>query len=502
VDYFTAIKSGSFHPFSSTERKARAATRNKPSGPTGAQLNELAQLSFNPHDASTIVATLIFRLHYRHRPDRHNRWRNIYKALSVTEFLLRRGSDNIVRKLQGQVTLEVKSIAETTYSQVTTGGQDVGANVTYRARAILILLEDEEKLKAERKAEQAKRGRISGISCFDTAAACPHHQQEQEEEQAPGTPSPSSPHATIDETTTTPAAAADAEHQPMEVEDINPPLAPPSLVEINLMDLDYDPPSQNENNNTGTNNGAPPPDLNDPFAALESIFSTAIVTTTRATTSTSDISATLDHHHQHQQQQQQQQQPAQTGNPFAGALVPYGTAFASPSESSSTGGYHPPWAAGPFPQVHVYDALAMLGPSATLQTSSVSTGTVGPSTTSGALPPKSENILATTTEKRVDGGGDGGKDERWRQLVEQGLDSMTTHAAVVTASRPPPPPPSPLLSPHQSPMSLRGLQQQKRESFSQSPLPFTKQPPSQEPQQQEQPQQQQDNNTDSAWVSF
>jgi len=497
VDYFTAIKSGSFHPFSSTERKARAATRNKPSGPTGAQLNELAQLSSNPHDASTIVATLIFRLHYRHRPDRHHRWRNIYKALSVTEFLLRRGSDNIVRKLQGQVTLEVESIAETTYSQVTTDGQDVGANVTYRARAILVLLKDEDKLKAERKAEEAKRGRISGISCFDTAAAGPpphHHQQQQEEEeQAPGTPSPSSPHATIDETTTA-AAALDAEHQPMEVEDINPP----PLVEINLMDLDYDPPSQNDNNST--NNGAPPPpDPNDPFAALESIFSTAIVTTT-TTTITSDVSATLEHHHQ---QQQQQQQPAQTGNPFAGALVPYGTAFTSPSESSSTGGYHPPWAAGPSPQVHVYDALAVLGPSATLQTSSVSNSPAGPGTTSGTTTPKSENVLATIPQKRVDGDGDDGKDKRWRQLVEQGLDSMTTHAAVVTASRPPPPPPSPLLSPHQSPMSLRGLQQQKRESISQSSSPLTKQPPSQEPQQQEQPQQQKSNNsTDSAWVNF
>lgn len=469
VDYFTAIKSGVFHLFPITERKARAATRNKPSGPSGAQLNELAQLSFNPHDASIIVAILIFRLHYRHRPDRHHRWRNIYKALSVIEFLLRKGSDDIVRKIQGQATLEVESIAETSYSHVTTDGQDVGANVTYRARAILILLKDEEKLKAERKAEEAYKGRISGISCFDTTAAAAQQQQQQQEEQAPGTPSPISPRATIDELNAT-TAAVDTEHQPMEVEDTNPP-----PVEINLMDIDYDPPSQEDTTTPTATNSAPPPPPgpNDPFAALESIFFSSIVTTTN----TRDICTTLDHQHQ---------QPAQTGNPFAGALVPYGTSVTSPTLSA--GGYHPPWAAGPSAQVHVYDALAMLGPSATLQTSSVDNGTVG-GTTSCTTTPKYGNMLATL-ERRVDGGVGSNKDERWRQLVEQGLDNMTTHAAVVTASRPPPP--SPLLSPHPSPVSLRGLQQQKRESNSQSSSPLTK-PPAQE---------QQQHDTASAWVSF
>lgn len=57
------------------ERKARAATRNEPWGPTGTQLHELADLSRNPVDASIIFAVVELRLSYP-----AHKWRNVYKA--------------------------------------------------------------------------------------------------------------------------------------------------------------------------------------------------------------------------------------------------------------------------------------------------------------------------------------------------------------------------------------------------------------------------------------
>ena len=64
-----------WHPFTRVERQARAATRNQPWGPTGTELNELADLTRNPVDAAIIFAVLELRLAYP-----ANKWRNVYKA--------------------------------------------------------------------------------------------------------------------------------------------------------------------------------------------------------------------------------------------------------------------------------------------------------------------------------------------------------------------------------------------------------------------------------------
>ena len=81
------------------ERKARAATRNQPWGPTGAELAALAESSYSPSDSATILGVLELRLAYP-----AEKWRNVYKALTVTEHLLRRGSDACVAAIRARLT--------------------------------------------------------------------------------------------------------------------------------------------------------------------------------------------------------------------------------------------------------------------------------------------------------------------------------------------------------------------------------------------------------------
>jgi hypothetical protein len=74
-DYLTAIRSGQLHPFTRVERLAREATRRDPWGPTGLQLAELADATYNPDHCRIVVAVLAYRL--TRAPDK---WRNVYKV--------------------------------------------------------------------------------------------------------------------------------------------------------------------------------------------------------------------------------------------------------------------------------------------------------------------------------------------------------------------------------------------------------------------------------------
>lgn len=87
-DYLRALRHGRLKPFTFTERKARAATRAEPWGPTGPQLKELAALSFEYEHLPLIFGVL------RHRMTAPpHLWRKVYKALTVLEFIVTRGSE-------------------------------------------------------------------------------------------------------------------------------------------------------------------------------------------------------------------------------------------------------------------------------------------------------------------------------------------------------------------------------------------------------------------------
>jgi hypothetical protein len=153
---FASPRTRSWTPFGVTERKARAATRDKPQGPTGAQLAELAALSRSPPDCGALMYVVELRLGYP--PDR---WRCVHKALTVLEFLLRRGADAVVaRARQG---LGPRLAALNSFAFVAADGLDAGDMVRARARAVRALLADEARLRAERAAAGAD-GRAGGAA--------------------------------------------------------------------------------------------------------------------------------------------------------------------------------------------------------------------------------------------------------------------------------------------------------------------------------------------------
>eukprot|EP00884_Botryococcus_braunii_P012642 jgi/Botrbrau1/21379/Bobra.0216s0001.1 len=128
-----------------------------PWGPTGTMLNDLAEQSFDRTNCEIIFAVLVLRLGYP--PEK---WRNVYKALTVLEFLLKRGSDQCVTLAREEMMYRLEDLEKFQYSAA--DGRDQGINVRHRAQAIRVLLNDQGHLDREREIYKAKRKQYQGFS--------------------------------------------------------------------------------------------------------------------------------------------------------------------------------------------------------------------------------------------------------------------------------------------------------------------------------------------------
>mmetsp|Transcript_30336 Transcript_30336/g.58306 ORF Transcript_30336/g.58306 Transcript_30336/m.58306 type:complete len:828 (-) Transcript_30336:131-2614(-) len=159
-DYVSALAQGRLIPYTNLERMTRLATRNEPWGPHGALLAELAQLSHDYENCCVIFKTLSERLDAP--PDR---WRNIYKALTVIEFLAKRGSEIALQCSQRLVGEIHRQRGFQFIDQATL--KDEGVNVRHKAKTVEALLSDPTRLQ-ELRAVQSKQ--YWAVSSADGAA--------------------------------------------------------------------------------------------------------------------------------------------------------------------------------------------------------------------------------------------------------------------------------------------------------------------------------------------
>ncbi|BGP19512.1 Epsin-3 [Rhodosporidiobolus nylandii] len=128
--------------YSAVENAVRDATSTAPYGPSVAQMNEIAAMSFNQLDCVEIVAMLDKRLngHGKH-------WRHAFKALVLLEYLCLHGSFAVVHYCQDNLYV-IKTLKEFQY--IDDSGADVGLAVRENAGRLVSLLLDEERLRRER----------------------------------------------------------------------------------------------------------------------------------------------------------------------------------------------------------------------------------------------------------------------------------------------------------------------------------------------------------------
>ncbi|KAH8812037.1 hypothetical protein F5884DRAFT_299841 [Xylogone sp. PMI_703] len=142
--------------YSSVQVKVRNATSNDPWGPTGTEMSEIAQLTFNSsNEFYEIMDMLDKRLN-----DKGKNWRHVLKALKVLDYCLHEGSELVVTWAYKNVYI-IKTLREFQY--IDEDGRDVGQNVRVSAKELTSLILDEERLRNERSDRRNWKSRVTGI---------------------------------------------------------------------------------------------------------------------------------------------------------------------------------------------------------------------------------------------------------------------------------------------------------------------------------------------------
>ncbi|TDZ35301.1 Epsin-1 [Colletotrichum trifolii] len=142
--------------YSSVQVKVREATSNDPWGPTGTQMSEIAQLTYN---TSTEFYEIMDMLDKRLN-DKGKNWRHVLKALKVLDYCLHEGSELVVTWARQSIYI-IKTLREFQY--IDEEGRDVGQNVRVAAKELTALILDEERLRAERSDRKSWKSRVTGL---------------------------------------------------------------------------------------------------------------------------------------------------------------------------------------------------------------------------------------------------------------------------------------------------------------------------------------------------
>uniref|UniRef100_A0A915PFX6 ENTH domain-containing protein n=1 Tax=Setaria digitata TaxID=48799 RepID=A0A915PFX6_9BILA len=144
--------------FSDAQVKVREATSNDPWGPSTALMSEIADLTHNPMSFTEIMSMLWKRLN-----DHGKNWRHVYKSLVLLDYLIKCGSEKVAQ----QCRENIYSIETLKDFQHIEDNRDQGMNVREKAKQMVSLLYDEERLKNERTKFMMTRKKFmsgSGIS--------------------------------------------------------------------------------------------------------------------------------------------------------------------------------------------------------------------------------------------------------------------------------------------------------------------------------------------------
>lgn len=126
----------------------REATSNDPWGPSATIMAEIADLTYNVVAFSEIMQMIWKRLN-----DHGKNWRHVYKALILLEYLIKTGTEKVAQQCKENI-YAIQTLKEFQYFEE---GKDQGLHVREKAKTLVSLLKDDERLKNERtKALKAK----------------------------------------------------------------------------------------------------------------------------------------------------------------------------------------------------------------------------------------------------------------------------------------------------------------------------------------------------------
>lgn len=119
----------------------REATSNDPWGPSSTLMAEIADLTYN-----VVAFSEIMQMVWKRTNDHGKNWRHVYKALLLLEYLIKTGSEKVAQQCKENI-FSIQTLKDFQYMEE---GKDQGVHVREKAKQLVILLKDDERLKAER----------------------------------------------------------------------------------------------------------------------------------------------------------------------------------------------------------------------------------------------------------------------------------------------------------------------------------------------------------------
>lgn len=124
---------------------------------------EIADLTYN-----VMAFTEIMQMIWKRLNDHGKNWRHVYKALVLMEYLIKTGSEKVAMQCKENI-FAIHTLKDFQYMEE---GKDQGLNVREKAKSLVNLLKDEEKLKNERaRALKAKQRFAQSASAFGSDGA-------------------------------------------------------------------------------------------------------------------------------------------------------------------------------------------------------------------------------------------------------------------------------------------------------------------------------------------
>lgn len=127
--------------YSEAEVKVREATSNDPWGPSSTLMSEISDLTYN-----IVALGEVMRMIWKRLNDHGKNWRHVYKSLVLLDYLIKNGNEKVAQQCKEHI-VAIQTLKDFQYMDEQ---KDQGSSVREKAKQLVNLLRDDERLKAER----------------------------------------------------------------------------------------------------------------------------------------------------------------------------------------------------------------------------------------------------------------------------------------------------------------------------------------------------------------
>lgn len=138
------------------ESKVREATNDDQWGPHGSIMSELAKYTFTYEHFPEVMGMLWKRMLYENKY-----WRRIYKCLLLLNYLILNGSERVITSARDHLH-DMRQLEN--FQHVDEAGKDQGLNIRHKVKEILEVIQDDQRLRDERKRAKTNKDKYVGMA--------------------------------------------------------------------------------------------------------------------------------------------------------------------------------------------------------------------------------------------------------------------------------------------------------------------------------------------------